>query len=480
MLPLAEEPMLAPVAGGRITLDGAVDGLTPGRRVIVAGERADLPGDPGVKVTEVAMIAGIEQTADPLRPGDALRTTITLAAPLAYAYRRATAAIYGNVARATHGETRQEILGSGDASQEFQRFTLRQMPLTYISAPNPSGAESTLQLYVDDVRWHETDSLSGSTPAAREFITTDSSGQATIFTGDGRQGARLTTGQENVRAVYRTGIGQPGNLSAGQISQLASRPLGVKSVSNPAPSSGGADADPSSRMRKHIPLSLASLERLISVSDYAAFSRVFAGVGKASSARIARQAVRTQVSIAGDNDIPIDLGDDLFRNLKAALHLYGDPIVALSLRRRERIVPIVKARVKVLDDYLWERVGPAVEQAVFDSFGFEQREFGQTLFAGEVLAVIQSVPGVDYVELDNFAGISESDAADTTKLAAFLDAIATSSSGAVSAPIAAGLDRLENGVLLPAQLIYFDSGLPKTLALKSRRLNRQHLRGNPA
>ena len=43
-------------------------------------------------------------------------------------------ALYGNVVRATHGETRFEVLGSGDAGKAFQAFTLKQPPLTWVSA----------------------------------------------------------------------------------------------------------------------------------------------------------------------------------------------------------------------------------------------------------------------------------------------------------------------------------------------------------
>ena len=46
-------------------------------------------------------------------------------------YDRATVTIQGNLALATHGETRREVLGSADAARAFQRFTLKQTPLTY-------------------------------------------------------------------------------------------------------------------------------------------------------------------------------------------------------------------------------------------------------------------------------------------------------------------------------------------------------------
>ena len=72
-------------------------------------------------------------------PGDRTHTFLRLASALKYRYRRDTVTIYGNVVKATHGETRTEVLGSGDGGQVFQAFTLRQPPLTYLAAATPAG-----------------------------------------------------------------------------------------------------------------------------------------------------------------------------------------------------------------------------------------------------------------------------------------------------------------------------------------------------
>ena len=48
--------------------------------------------------------------------------------------------INANVARATHGKRADsEVLGSGDGSASFQRFSLAQTPLTHVSAATASG-----------------------------------------------------------------------------------------------------------------------------------------------------------------------------------------------------------------------------------------------------------------------------------------------------------------------------------------------------
>jgi len=138
-------------------------------------------------------------------------TILSLANALAYSYDVTTATIYGNVVKATHGETRTEVLGNGDGSQILQEFTLKQAPLTFVAASNPTGVDSTLEVYVNDVEWHETDTLAGLGPKDRNFITTtDDSDNTTVVFGNGTQGARLPTGTGNVKAVYRNGIGQSG------------------------------------------------------------------------------------------------------------------------------------------------------------------------------------------------------------------------------------------------------------------------------
>jgi hypothetical protein len=58
-------------------------------------------------------------------PGDTLHTTLIFVEPLAYTYKRDTVTINANVAKASHGETRKEVLGSGDGSKALQQFTLK-------------------------------------------------------------------------------------------------------------------------------------------------------------------------------------------------------------------------------------------------------------------------------------------------------------------------------------------------------------------
>jgi predicted phage baseplate assembly protein len=417
-LDLAEEPVTDEVAGSEIELGDLYAALEPGRWLIVAGERSDIKAGSdvvaGVKAAELVMIAAIQQRLKLLAdgtplPGDRIHTFVTLAKPLAYKYKRDTVTIYGNVIRATHGEQRREVLGSGDATRVFQEFTLKQPPLTYVSAPTVLGVESTLEVRVNDVKWHEVDSFVALGPNDRNFITrTRDDAKSTVVFGNGVQGARLPTGQENAKAAYRNGIGKPGNVKAGQITLLNTRPLGVKEVINPIRASGGADKESRDSARKNVSLAVMALDRLVSTRDYADFARGFAGVGKAAALRLTdgrRQVV--QVTIAGADDIPIEPTSELYRNLYDALHRFGDPYLPIYLLMRERLAVVMSANVRVHPDYLWEFVEARIRAALLDAFGFEKVELGEDLLLAEAIRVVQRIPGVLYVDVDRFDAISE-------------------------------------------------------------------------
>lgn len=409
-LELAEEPIESSICGGiddRIECDGFYEGLESGRWVIVSGER-EIKGTSGVRFSELAMISSVAQDIVK-ESNEKIHTFIKLAEKLAYCFKRDTVTIHGNVVKATHGESRHEILGSGSGAQTFQSFELKQFPLTYVSANNPTGIDSSLKVLVNDIEWHEADSLAELESTDRHFITkTDNEDKSKVVFGNGVKGARLPTGTDNIRAMYRNGIGKGGNVNAEQISMLSTRPLGVKAVINPLPASGGANRETRDQARKNVPLAIKALDRLVSVQDYQDFSSVYAGIGKAHAVEISdgRQQL-VHVTIAGAEDIPIDESSDLFRNLRSALHNFGDPQQAIQLAVRELMFITIEAAVAILPDYQWESVEPSVRETLLDAFSFERREIGQSVMLSEVIKVMQSVRGVAYVSVNAFGGVPE-------------------------------------------------------------------------
>ena len=219
-LELAELPIDTIVQSDYITLDRWYPGLRKGQMIVLSGERSDLPGTIGSEAMELKDVFVFKGYS-----------VIRFTANLTYTYIRNTVTINANVALATHGETVTEVLGSGDTSASFQRFVLRQPPLTYTSSSAPGGTDTTLKVYVNDILWHETDTFYDHGSEERIYITRlGDDGKTTVIFGDGITGSRLPTGAENIRAVYRKGIGSGGMVKANQLSQLLTRPLGVRSA----------------------------------------------------------------------------------------------------------------------------------------------------------------------------------------------------------------------------------------------------------
>jgi uncharacterized phage protein gp47/JayE len=502
-LHLADEPVEAPLCGQEIELDQLVDGLAPGRWLVVTGDRANPGGSDafpveGVPASELVMLEATRQDtlyvlnetpisitevanqedpeeaekkarANPL-PGDTTHTFVTLSAPLAYCYKRDTIKVYANVAHATHGETQVGALGSGDGAKTFQTFDLQGTPppLTYTAAVGVTGVDSSLRAYVNDVRWHEAENSLDLGPASRGFLTaTDEKEKTSVKFGDGINGARLPTAtaaaQENVRAVYRRGIGKPGNVRDGQITRLVANTDGMRSVINPQPATGGADPDGADRTRRRAPLAVTALDRLVAVEDYADFARLFAGIAKASAARLpTRHGFLVHVTVAGVDDIPIDDTSDLHRSLLASLEQFGDPYLPVMLERRALSLLVISAKVRIDPDYEWETVEAALRAAMLDYFGFERRELGQDAFAAEAIAVMQAVAGVRYIDLDLFAAVPESTAPE-----ALLTIGTTLLAQGVKPRIAASPDRLDpqSRAPLPSQLVTLSPDIPSTLLL---------------
>ncbi|WP_208094619.1 putative baseplate assembly protein [Mucilaginibacter agri] len=349
-------------------------------------------------VSELHIIKSIVPGADP--------TTIILNEKLVNFFDPATVGINANIAASTHGETKTETLGSGDSSKVFQKFALKQSPLTYVSDVSASGVKSTLQVRVNDILWKEVPSFYGIQPKEKVFITSVADdGTVTIEFGDGITGARLPTGTGNVAATYRVGIGSGGLLKAGQLSMLLTPQLGVNKVANPLATSGAADPETLDDARENSPITVLTLDRIVSVKDFENFTRAFAGIGKALAEMIWNgNEQEVYITIAGADTQPVDELSDLYKNLVLAVQASGHNYTTVSIHSYNPITFSVVAGIKTDADYLFDKVKEQVILALQQAFSFESRAFGQDVTLAEVMTVIQSVKGVIYVDINSLDG----------------------------------------------------------------------------
>ncbi|MGR0319591.1 putative baseplate assembly protein [Agromyces sp. ZXT2-3] len=387
-LDLAEVPDDSLLAGTTLVVDGDASGMVAGRTVVLAGTDSD--GEPVAEALEV-------DSAAPLADG---RTTIAFTTAPQHPPTRATAVVFGNVARATHGETVAQLLGSGDARVPFAAFPLSQGPLTFVPADDPRGVASTLEVRVDDVRWREVPTTAISGPDERVYSTRDDPGGGlSVVFGDGAHGARPPSGSNNLRARYRVGAGAAGNLDRDTLSQAIDRPLGLKGVTNPSPATGGVDPEDGTHARRSIPIPVRTLGRAVSLRDYADFALAYTGIGRAEATVLSvRDAPMIVVTVADEHgEAP---PESTVERLVDELRRQGDP------RVRVAVVPCRPApfrlalKVATDPDREAERVLADVETALRAAYAAPAGDLGGAVHASEVVATAASVVGVVGIDLD--------------------------------------------------------------------------------
>jgi predicted phage baseplate assembly protein len=194
-------------------------------------------------------------------------------------------------------------------------------------------------------------------------------------------------------------------VAAGQVSLLMTRPLGVRAVTNPTAPTGADDPETLDDARGNAPLTVLTLDRIVSVRDFEDFAAAFAGVGKAQAAVLWNGERRlVHLTVAGAGGAAVPEGSALLDHLRAAVDAarhVDQPVVVASY---EPLAFGLAAGVVVDPAHRDEDVLAAVAAALLAAFSFEARGFGQGVTTAEVLAVMQAVPGVVAVDLDALGG----------------------------------------------------------------------------
>ena len=360
----------------------------------------------------VSLSSAAEVVSIKLNDSSSGHTRLHLDSDLTHAYLPATVRINANLAPASQGDSKQmriqpEALGSGEAARKLQRFKLRQAPLTHIAAATPSGTASTLEIRVDGLLWKPAPRFTAAGPDDRSYtVRLDENGGASVQFGDGTHGARLPSGSANVEARYRVGLGQAGNVDAEQISLLLTRPPGLKAVTNPVRASGGTDAEAGDTARNNAPLTVRTLDRIVSLRDFEDFAAAFTGIGKAQAVWLwDGEQRRVHLTVAGADGAAIAPGDTLYRNLLDAIDAARPPHQPLKVSPCRTLYFGLSASLWIDPAHTPPSVLAAAASALACDFGFAARQFGQPVSGSEILASLQRVSGVTGADLDQLVPV---------------------------------------------------------------------------
>jgi phage-related baseplate assembly protein len=146
------------------------------------------------------------------------------------------------------------------------------------------------------------------------------------------------------------------------------------------------------------------MDRLVAPADFEHFARAFAGIAAAQAAVLSADGFRLlHLTVAGLDGQTVPPGSELYENLVKAIDRrrpFGPTVRVDSYRP----LPFtVAARLLVERHHDPRVVRDAAERALRDAFAVGRRDFGQAVHRGEIIALLQGVPGVTAVDLDALA-----------------------------------------------------------------------------
>lgn len=234
-------------------------------------------------------------------------------------------------------------------------------------------------------------------------ISTNGAGFSSIQFGDGISGKIPPTGSD-IRVTYRylDATGSLGNISAGTLTRVVAAPDGTPvsdvTVTNSSAFSGGKDAESTDSIRINAPLSLRSLNRAVSLKDYAQLAVQVNGVAKAIAAASVYTGVTLYVAPSG--------GGSLSTTLKTTIENYFvdkmPPNTTLNVLEYRKAYPYLDVTVSVLPQYTSSVVSAAVADALYSLFSFDNVIFNDVITIGDVHTACRSVDGVSYITINDF------------------------------------------------------------------------------
>jgi hypothetical protein len=391
------------IAGNSVYIPLAVISGIEAKRSVILDDDASAP-----QTVQIQSVQQIDTDGD----GLADHWQIGFVPDLARSLATATATLYGNVCGSTHGQTiAGEVLGDGNAAATFQSFRLQKSPVTFVHKPGaPHGVADTLQIQVSGVIWDEVADFFDHGPTERIFVTSQDAAGMTVRFGDGVTGSRLPTGRGNVVGTYRQGIGVAGNVAPGALRTLLDRPVGLRSVSNPGPATGGADPESIDQTRGNAPNTVRTFGRIVSLEDFEDAAREFAGVAKAhASWAWSGEDQVVYLTVSGVQGAAIT--GQTYADLVADLDSRRDPNRALRVRGYTPIPIRLEATLFVDAHYVADDVLALVQSALTSFFSFDNQRFGQPVHLSNVYAALQGVAGVVGIDITTLNYKSASDAA---------------------------------------------------------------------
>ncbi len=307
-----------------------------------------------------------------------------------------------NTAQVSHGETKDsKILGSGDGERAAQSFDFAIKNVSHIPSTSAEcGVAPDMTVTVDGERWEYRDFIDP-TAADGKYWSTTLMENGTLQVHFRR---RLVSGQNNVIvARYRVGAGVAGAaIPPFSLTKPMKKHRHVAEIFQPFATAGGADREPVSKLRHSAPERLAANGRAVSLSDFEHLATRNAAVLKAKAVMVPtsgpQKLVSLTIALAGGGDVSA-LASDLTPSITAR----ALPGVTVTFRNYIQL-PLKMAVVVRADLSVHNRtdIKAAAMARLQEAFALRNRNFAQTTYVSEVMAALETVPGIENAIVEDF------------------------------------------------------------------------------
>ena len=291
------------------------------------------------------------------------------------------------------GRRISEVIGVSDGTPH-QRFALPHAKVVL----HPTGIDPDLTINDGSTPpWVRQETLAFSGADQPHFaVEVDDQDRGTVVFGD-----RVPPAHTEVRATYRVGGGEHGNVRAGTIAIDNAPSLNALggSVTNVKQAAGGAERETIDHAVRQAPSVFRTLGRAVTTGDYETQALAFGGVGKVRASSAPGGLVVLTVAPSGGGDVSNDLA--------SGLQAYFEDKRAIGTRIRidnPKYIPIYVAAVVDVDPYFSNvRIANQVRAAVRAVLSFDRAGFGQTLYLSKFYEAIEAIDGVAGVNITEFA-----------------------------------------------------------------------------
>ncbi|WP_063728970.1 baseplate J/gp47 family protein [Streptomyces sp. RTd22] len=284
-----------------------------------------------------------------------------------------------------------ESLGTSDGT-ENQAFTLPSSPVLVDSVRVFVGSDSP-------VEWQVTNDRLTTTGSDQVFtITSSDTGVVTVTFGDGTLGA-VPDLDVPVYAAYRVGGGARGNIDANQIIDVTVGLAGVYIASSSA-MTGGREVESTESIRTNAPKTFRAQDRAVSLRDFEDLALAVPGNSKAKAIGAHYSSI-TIATVGADNAVPSD--DQLTATARyvqdrTLTGVYVDvvPGTLVGVNIGSASSPLV---LGVYSNFRAADVVLAAQKALQDLLSSQRSSFGQRIPASKIFALLDGIPGVEYVTI---------------------------------------------------------------------------------